>query len=80
MIPQDFSLTMFLRQRWNDSRLAYEPDSRMKMLELDSRMMDKVWVPDTYIVNEKDASFHEVTVPNRLMHIYPVGDVQYSLR
>ncbi|KAK3596517.1 hypothetical protein CHS0354_021021 [Potamilus streckersoni] len=42
--------------------------------------MEEVWVPDLYFVNEKKASFHKVTVPNKLMHIYPDGRTQYSIR
>lgn len=71
---------MFIRQRWNDSRLAYNPLPRLKSLELDSKVMNQVWVPDLFITNEKAASFHVVTVPNKLMHIYPSGEVFYSVR
>ncbi|XP_052794582.1 glycine receptor subunit alpha-3-like isoform X2 [Mya arenaria] len=76
----DFSIGMFLRQKWNDTRLKYTALPRLKALELDSRMMDKVWVPDLFIANEKQAHFHVVTVPNKLMHIYPEGSVHYSVR
>lgn len=77
---QDYTIGMFLRQTWNDSRLAYGSLPRLRSLELDPRFMDKIWVPDLFISNEKRAHFHTVTVPNRLMHIYPEGRVQYSLR
>ena len=42
--------------------------------------MDKVWVPDLFIPNEKSASLHMITVPNKLMHIYPEGRILYSVR
>jgi len=71
---------MFLRQTWNDTRLVYDRLPRLRSLELDTRMMDKIWVPDLFIANEKSASFHLVTVPNKLMHIYPEGRIQYSVR
>ncbi|XP_060605811.1 glycine receptor subunit alpha-2-like isoform X1 [Ruditapes philippinarum] len=76
----DYSIGMFLRQTWNDSRLAYKKLPTLRSLELDSRLMDNIWVPDLFIANEKHAEFHMVTVPNKLMHIYPEGRVQYSLR
>ncbi|XP_060588338.1 glycine receptor subunit alpha-2-like isoform X2 [Ruditapes philippinarum] len=76
----DYSIGMFLRQTWNDSRLTYTPIPRLRSLELDSRLMDKIWVPDLFIANEKEAHFHSVTVPNKLMHIYPEGRIQYSVR
>lgn len=77
---QEYSIGMFLRQTWNDSRLTYRPLPRLRSLELDSRLMEKIWVPDLFIPNEKEAHFHVVTVPNKLMHIYPEGRVQYSVR
>ncbi|XP_060084313.1 glycine receptor subunit alpha-2-like [Ylistrum balloti] len=76
----DYTVTIFLRQKWIDNRLKYPPVSGMKMLELDNRMIDQVWVPDTFFANEKSASFHYITVPNKLMHLYPNGTVFYSVR
>ncbi|XP_052794951.1 glycine receptor subunit alpha-2-like isoform X2 [Mya arenaria] len=76
----EFSIGTFLRQTWNDSRLSYNALPNLKALELDTRMMEKVWVPDLFIVNEKKASVHMVTVPNKLMHVYPSGKVHYSVR
>ncbi|KAH3697614.1 hypothetical protein DPMN_085119 [Dreissena polymorpha] len=61
-------------------RLSFPKLPNLSALELDSRMMDKIWVPDLFISNEKRASFHVVTVPNKQMHIYPEGRVQYSIR
>ncbi|XP_060083942.1 glycine receptor subunit alpha-2-like [Ylistrum balloti] len=76
----DFGMSMFIRQRWNDERLKYTTIGGLSHLELDTKMIGNIWVPDLYIVNEKKASFHIVTVPNKLMHIYPNGDVFYSMR
>jgi hypothetical protein len=42
--------------------------------------MQDVWVPDTYFQNEKSATFHTVTVPNKLLHIKNNGLVTYSVR
>ncbi|GFR99777.1 glycine receptor subunit alpha-2 [Elysia marginata] len=119
----DYSLTVYLRQKWQDKRLQFEifplegdhPSEILEMerlnttlnhrnsssanstfntnssetasnvvlidhLELDTRLMDKVWYPDTFFINEREAKFHEVTVPNKLMHIFSNGTVFYSLR
>ncbi|XP_060575011.1 glycine receptor subunit alpha-2-like [Ruditapes philippinarum] len=76
----DFSLDIFLRQKWEDNRLKYDNMTDLEWLEMDNKMMDKVWVPDTYFSNEKKASVHDVTVPNRMMHIYKNGTVLYSSR
>ena len=71
---------MFVRQRWNDTRLSYEPIPGFSLLELDNALMSKVWVPDLFFPSEKKAEVHKVTVPNRLMHIYPDGRIVYSQR
>ncbi|CAG2234215.1 Glycine receptor subunit alpha-4,Gamma-aminobutyric acid receptor subunit beta-2,Gamma-aminobutyric acid receptor subunit beta-like,Gamma-aminobutyric acid receptor subunit beta,Glycine receptor subunit alpha-2,Glycine receptor subunit alpha-3,Gamma-aminobutyric acid receptor subunit alpha-4,Gamma-aminobutyric acid receptor subunit delta,Glycine receptor subunit alphaZ1,Glycine receptor subunit alpha-1 [Mytilus edulis] len=76
----DYSMTMFLRQRWIDTRLKYNPIPGVTSLELDTKAMADVWIPDLFIVNEKKANFHDVTTPNKLMHIYSNGKIFYSLR
>lgn len=73
-------MSMFIRQSWYDPRLKYSPSFGVDRLELGVLMMDSIWVPDLYFLNEKKATFHEITVPNKLMHIYPDGRVQYSMR
>ena len=74
-------MDVFLRQQWYDSRLRFDnKTSSITLLELGQSTIEKVWIPDTYFVNEKDADIHEVTVPNRLMHIFSNGTVKYSIR
>ncbi|KAJ8297782.1 LOW QUALITY PROTEIN: hypothetical protein KUTeg_024313 [Tegillarca granosa] len=73
-------MSVFIRQRWIDSRLAYNNTNLgIKSLELDTRVIKDIWVPDLFVVNEKKATFHDITVPNKLMHIYPDGLVVYSM-
>ena len=72
-------MSFYLRLRWMDPRLTY-PEGNLTRLELDMETMRKIWVPDLYVVNEKKADIHDVTVPNKLMHIYPQGLVVYSMR
>ena len=71
---------MYLTMRWNDSRLVFNHLHDAPWLEVDSKIMQKVWVPDVYFKNAKKASFHNVTVPNKYMHIRPFGDVEFSMR
>ena len=71
---------MFIRQTWNDTRLSYRQISDIQLLELDNALMSKVWVPDLFFPSEKKGLLHQVTVPNKLMHIYPDGRIQYSQR
>ncbi|KAK7500586.1 hypothetical protein BaRGS_00008161, partial [Batillaria attramentaria] len=76
----DYSLNIYLRQRWVDPRLQFINHSHSEWLELDTKIMRKVWVPDTFFRNEKQGAFHDVTVPNRLMHLYRNGTIYYSMR
>ncbi|XP_048471086.1 gamma-aminobutyric acid receptor subunit delta isoform X1 [Rhincodon typus] len=71
-------MTVFLRQIWKDERLSYNHTN--KTLGLDSRFVDKLWLPDTYIVNAKSAWFHDVTVENKLIRLQPNGVILYSIR
>ncbi|XP_062917426.1 glycine receptor subunit alpha-4-like isoform X2 [Mobula hypostoma] len=75
----DYRLNVFLRQQWNDPRLAYSeyPDDS---LDIDPSMLDSIWKPDLFFANEKGASFHEVTTDNKLLRIFKNGNVLYSIR
>uniref|UniRef100_A0A8C0B013 Gamma-aminobutyric acid receptor subunit pi n=1 Tax=Buteo japonicus TaxID=224669 RepID=A0A8C0B013_9AVES len=74
---QDYTATIFLRQRWTDERLCFDGN---KSLSLDGRLVEMLWVPDTFIVDSKKSFLHDVTVENRLIRIYPNGTVLYALR
>lgn len=76
---QDYRVNIFLRQKWNDPRLAYSeyPDSS---LDLDPSMLDSIWKPDLFFANEKGANFHDVTTDNKLLRIFKDGTVLYSIR
>ncbi|XP_072831691.1 gamma-aminobutyric acid receptor subunit delta isoform X2 [Vicugna pacos] len=63
---------------WRDSRLSYNHTN--ETLGLDSRFVDKLWLPDTFIVNAKSAWFHDVTVENKLIRLQPDGVILYSIR
>ncbi len=43
----------------------------------DGRWND-LWVPDTYLVNEKEADFHNIMVPNRVLILNSTGHVFYT--
>ncbi|XP_068813263.1 glycine receptor subunit alpha-4 isoform X2 [Struthio camelus] len=75
----DYRVNVFLRQQWNDPRLAYReyPDDS---LDLDPSMLDSIWKPDLFFANEKGADFHEVTTANKLLRIFKNGNVLYSIR
>ncbi|XP_063844110.1 glycine receptor subunit alpha-3-like isoform X3 [Scylla paramamosain] len=75
----DYNIDVFLRQRWNDHRLQLS-GNRTRITVLDPAMQAKIWKPDTYFNNVKDASVHKVTMPNILLRIDKNGDILYSMR
>uniref|UniRef100_A0A8C6ZCJ7 Gamma-aminobutyric acid receptor subunit pi n=1 Tax=Nothoprocta perdicaria TaxID=30464 RepID=A0A8C6ZCJ7_NOTPE len=76
-INMDYTATIFLRQRWTDERLCFDGN---KSLSLDGRLVEMLWVPDTFIVDSKKSFLHDITVENRLIRIYPNGTVLYAIR
>ncbi|XP_004443496.1 PREDICTED: gamma-aminobutyric acid receptor subunit theta [Ceratotherium simum simum] len=77
-MTMDYTITMFFHQTWKDPRLAYYETNLN--LTLDHRMLEKLWVPDCYFLNSKDAFVHDVTVENRVFQLHPDGTVRYGIR
>lgn len=46
---QEFQVGVYMRQYWHDPRLAYGKNNTSVILQGD--MLDKMWLPDTYIEN-----------------------------
>lgn len=76
----DFTLSMFLYQRWTEYRLIFQNIVNATYLELDANAIEKIWVPDLYFPNEKRSNFHDVTMPNRMLRMYEKGDILFTLR
>lgn len=71
-------MSMYLRQQWRDPRLNFEDfKTRYTEVRLGENMWEKIWIPDTFLRNEKGASFHGVTVQNRLLKLQANGMVWY---
>jgi hypothetical protein len=73
---------MYLRQAWNDPRLAFARMYRTKFskMRLGENSWNDIWIPDTFLRNEKAATFHEVTAKNRLMILNGQGDLWYVIK
>ncbi|XP_039251857.1 gamma-aminobutyric acid receptor subunit beta-3-like [Styela clava] len=77
-VNMDYTLTLYFQQRWRDSRLAYRDlDAN---LTLDSRVVENIWVPDTYFVNDKKSFMHDITRKNIMLRMQPNGLITYGLR
>ncbi|KAK3754219.1 hypothetical protein QZH41_013123, partial [Actinostola sp. cb2023] len=68
---------MFLRQEWTDERLDHGTNDTMF---LSNHVMDRIWLPDSYFVNSKDAKFHTVTTANQMIMLGPKGRIKYNAR
>ncbi|MEQ2181555.1 hypothetical protein GOODEAATRI_012789, partial [Goodea atripinnis] len=73
----DYTATIFLRQRWRDSRLVFPGN---ESVSVDGRLVSLLWIPDTFIPDSKRSFLHDVTVENRLIRIFSNGTVLYALR
>ncbi|CAM1292191.1 Uncharacterised protein g352 [Pycnogonum litorale] len=75
----DYQVDLYLRQRWMDERLT-----RLKISEPldlnDPKLVKKLWKPEVFFANAKEADFQYVTVPNVLVRIDPTGELLYMLR
>uniref|UniRef100_A0A8C8R866 Uncharacterized protein n=1 Tax=Pelusios castaneus TaxID=367368 RepID=A0A8C8R866_9SAUR len=64
----------------DSSHLSFLVGFGNKSLSLDGRLVEMLWVPDTFIVDSKKSFLHDITVENRLIRIYPNGTVLYAIR
>jgi len=72
---------MYLRQQWRDPRLAF-PAMRDKIVEvkMGPGKWAEIWIPDTFLRNEKGAKFHGVTVENRMLKLDAGGKLWYVIK
>eukprot|EP00920_Eleutheroschizon_duboscqi_P006223 GHVT01014483.1.p1 GENE.GHVT01014483.1~~GHVT01014483.1.p1 ORF type:complete len:154 (+),score=0.46 GHVT01014483.1:185-646(+) len=80
-MDMDYTMDIYLRQKWRDTRMSYNiSDTGESPITLGANAVDKVWTPDIFFPNEKSASLHMLTKPNKLMRLYENGTVIYSIR
>ncbi|KAM6968599.1 gamma-aminobutyric acid receptor subunit gamma-1 [Tautogolabrus adspersus] len=77
-INMEYTIDIFFAQTWYDSRLKF--NSTMKVLMLNSNMVGKIWIPDTFFRNSRKSDAHWITTPNRLLRLWSNGRVMYTLR
>ena len=81
MFGKDYAVNIYLHQSWRDPRLQFVPlDGNMLQIKLDESYWSKLWLPDTFFRNEKRASYHDVTVANKLLRINATGHVWYATK
>ncbi|GMT12418.1 hypothetical protein PFISCL1PPCAC_3715 [Pristionchus fissidentatus] len=78
-VNMEYSVQLTFRESWYDPRLRYNygvstPD--FVIMDQDT----KVWMPDSFFQNEKQAHRHIIDKPNVLIRVYRYGMILYSVR
>merc|ERR1712170_11337 len=73
-----FRMQVTFRQEYMDSRLSWDSNNPEEHLTLTGEEADSVWMPDTFVRNERSIVFHNAMVPNKYARIYPDGRVLTS--
>ena len=47
-------------------------------LNLDGSVVENIWLPDIYFINDKKSYVHDITKENRMLRLYPDGTVFYG--
>jgi len=72
------TMTVYLRQSWNDPRLSFRSTSGLRKMR--AYVWDDIWVPDTFFRSERSSTTHGVTVDNKLLTITDDGDIWYVIK
>ncbi|GFS86230.1 gamma-aminobutyric acid receptor subunit beta-like [Nephila pilipes] len=75
---EDYTLTLYLNQYWQDERLAFS--SETYELTLSGDFAAKIWVPDTFFANDKNSFLHDVTEKNKMVRLSSDGRIKYGMR
>lgn len=67
---------MYLRQQWQDSRLAYDIDVRENINEIPIPQNKKIWIPDTYFGTAREKKIEDESRDRYVVE--PTGDVRGS--
>lgn len=76
-VNMDYTIDMYIRQLWVDRRLSF---NGIHELVIGSDMLHKIWLPDTFLANDRKSYFHKATVQNKFIRISPDGQVLFSMR
>lgn len=82
---KEYTLDLLVRKRWKDTRLSFSQradvqERNISYIKVNEEVLNRMWVPDLFFANEKQAFFHTVTVPNIMLRVYPDGQILYSTR
>ncbi|CAB3401512.1 unnamed protein product [Caenorhabditis bovis] len=79
-VDMDYTLTMYLHQYWTDERLSWTDEIEIDEMTLNGEFSQHIWVPDTFLANDKHSYLHEVTERNKMLRVNSMGKVAYGMR
>ncbi|VDD88802.1 unnamed protein product [Enterobius vermicularis] len=79
-VNMEYSIQLTFRESWVDGRLAYGLPGDTKPEFLILAVGQKIWMPDSFFQNEKQAHRHMIDKPNVLVRIHKDGTILYSVR
>ncbi|KAE9417957.1 hypothetical protein Angca_007342 [Angiostrongylus cantonensis] len=79
-VNMDYTITMYLHQYWTDERLSWSSVVPIKEMTLSGEFSQNIWVPDTFLANDKHSFLHEVTERNKMLRIRGDGKIAYGMR
>jgi len=78
---QDFTVSLYLRHEWKDPRLEFtEIEAGTDKLALNQEFIKKIWIPDSFIVNERESRAHNLIMDNQFVRILTDGMVLISTK
>ncbi|PAA70668.1 hypothetical protein BOX15_Mlig026840g2 [Macrostomum lignano] len=81
VINMEFTLDMYLRQFWKDTRLRWDHYKDFSFYNESIAIPAKkehLWLPDLFFRNGKEGYLHKMTQPNYLIRVEPDGQILYS--
>ncbi|CAG5121898.1 unnamed protein product [Candidula unifasciata] len=87
-VNMDYTITMYLNQYWRDERLQFvHPGTpnflgtfAVSAMTLTGAFAEKIWVPDTFLANDKNSFLHDITEKNKMVRLYGNGSLVYGMR
>ncbi|KAI3385869.1 hypothetical protein SNEBB_001123, partial [Seison nebaliae] len=79
-VNMDYTITLSLNQYWQADRLKVASPTSNRSMTLTGDFIDRIWVPDIYIENDKNAFLHDVTQKNKMLRLFNNGSVVYGMR
>nr|KAI8757448.1 Gamma-aminobutyric acid receptor subunit beta [Biomphalaria glabrata] len=87
-VDMDYTITMYLNQYWQDERLQFIYNDSLDLGEnrsvdtmtLTGAFAEKIWVPDTFLANDKNSFLHDITEKNKMVRLYGNGSLVYGMR